>query len=513
MTRQRIAMRNLKEIFRLKQNGFSNRAIHRSTGVARSTISEYLDRARQAGLTVAQAFALPQDELEQILFPQEAIPSDSDRPLPDWEKVHEELHRPGVTRQILWEEYREQQPTGLGYSQFCERYKHWRKWHKITAHIPHAAGERMEVDYAGPKVKIVDPQTGEIHEESVFVAVLPASDFIFTELHPEQSLPHWIGGHTRALEAFGGVPRIACPDNLRAGVKSPCRYEPEINPTYQAWAMHYGIAVLPARVRSPDDKPSVENGVLFVERQVLARLRRRTLYGRTEAITALRELTEAANNRPRTDWPGKVSRRDLLEKLERPDLRPLPEHPFEYAELVKARVAPNYHVAHQYQHYSVPWKLVGQRVELRVSEHFVEVFHRGERVAAHPRRTGLPGYSTLPEHMPENHRAFLEGTLERLLDRGKVLGPSISRYMEELVASRTFPEQAYGACQGVLSLARRYSPAQVEAVCARLLRWNQIGYRFLRAELKKDHGALREPTRPVAPMPVHDQIRGPQYYA
>lgn len=513
MTRQRIAMRNLKEIFRLKQNGFSNRAIHRGTGVARSTISEYLDRARQAGLTVAQAFDLPQDELEQILFPQEAIPSDSDRPLPDWEKVYEELHRPGVTRQILWEEYREQQPTGLGYSQFCERYKHWRKWHKITAHIPHAAGERMEVDYAGPKVKIVDPQTGEIHEESVFVAVLPASDFIFTELHPEQSLPHWIGGHTRALEAFGGVPRIACPDNLRAGVKSPCRYEPEINPTYQAWAMHYGIAVLPARVRSPDDKPSVENGVQFVERQVLARMRQRTLYSRAEAIRVLRELTEAANDRPRTDWPGKVSRRDLLEKLERPCLRPLPERPFEYAEHVKARVAPNYHVAHQYQHYSVPWKLVGQKVEMRISEHFVEVFHRGERVAVHPRRTALPGYSTLPEHMPENHRAFLQGTLEQLLQRGKALGPSVSRYMEELVISRTFPEQAYGACRGVVSLSRRYSPAQIEAACARLLRWNRIGYRFLREELKKDHGVPGEPTRPVAPMPAHDLVRGSQYYA
>ena len=250
MTRKRIAMPNLKEIFRLKHAGYSNRAIHRSVGVARSTISDYLDRARNAGLTMEQALAFSQDELEQALFPQSAAqPADTDRPVPDWGEVFVELRHKGVTRRILWEEYRERYPEGLGYTQFCERYNRWRKWRKVDAHIPHPAGESMEVDYAGPKVKIVDRATGEIHEESVFVACLPFSDFIFTDLHPEQSLPYWIGGHTRAVEEFGGVPRMVRPDNLKAGVKSPCRYEPEINPAYQAWADHYNAAVIPARVR------------------------------------------------------------------------------------------------------------------------------------------------------------------------------------------------------------------------------------------------------------------------
>jgi transposase len=476
-----------------------------------------LDRARQSALTLAQALLLPQDELEQLLFPQEATPSDAGRPIPDWEEVQQELRRKGVTRQLLWEEYREQHPKGLGYSQYCDRYNRWRRWHKVTAHIPHAAGERMEVDYAGPTVKIVDPQTGEIHDESVFVAVLPASDFVFTELHPEQSLSHWIGGHTRAVEAFGGVPRIVCPDNLKAGVRSPCRYEPEINPTYQTWATHYGVAVIPARVRTPQDKPSVEpaprplaeNGVLNVERQVLARLRHRTLHGRAEAISAVRELTEALNKRARTDWPGKVSRRDLLESLERPCLRPLPERPFEYAEYKKARVAPDYHVARQYQHYSVPWWLAGNAVEMRISEHLVEIFHRGEHVAVHPRRIGLPGYSTLPEHMPENHRAFLEGTLTRLLERGRSIGPRVTQYLEGIVAARTYPEQAYGACQGVLSLARRFSAERMAAACERLARQSRYGYRVLRNELNKNR---KEPVPGVAPMPAHAQVRGSQYY-
>jgi transposase len=516
-------MPNLKEIFRLKQDGYSNRAIHRSTGVARATIAEYLDRASQAGLTIPQALLLTQDELEHRLFPQpsegrQAIPSDLDRPLepgdqgplPDWEKVYQELHREGVTRQLLWEEYRELHPNGLGYSQYCDRYNRWRKWHKVTAHVPHPAGESMEVDYAGPKVKITDPQTGEIHEESVFVAVLPASDFTYTELHPEQSQPYWIGGHTRALEAFGGVPRIVRPDNLKAGVKSPCRYEPVINPTYQAWATHYDVAVLPTRVRTPKDKPSVENGVLNVERQVLARMRNETFYGRAAAITALREFTAALNDRPRTDWPGKVSRRQLLESLERPCLRPLPAQPFEYAEHKKAKVGPDYHVADKYQHYSVPWKLAGNVVEMRISQDLVEIFHRGERVAVHPRRYGFPGYSTLPEHMPENHRAFLEGSLKGVLERSQAMGPAVAGYLQRIVVTRTYPEQAYAACRGVLSLTRRYSVVQMEAACERLTRWNRFGYRVLRDELKKDRP---EPVPAVAPMPAHEQVRGSAYYA
>lgn len=510
MTRQRIAMPNLKEIFRLKHAGYSNRAIHRSIGVARATISDYLDRAQAAGLTMEQALELSQDELEQALFPQSALPADTDRPLPDWGQVFAELQHKGVTRRILWEEYREQYPEGLGYTQFCERYNRWRKWHKVNAHIPHPAGESMEVDYAGPKVQIIDPATGEIREESVFVACLPLSDFLFTELHPEQSSPHWIGGHTRAVEAFGGVPRIVRPDNLKAGVKSPCRYEPEINPTYQAWADHYGAAVIPARVRKPRDKASVENGVQFVERQVLARIRHRVFYGHAEAAQVLRELTEAANRRPRTDWPGKVSRRDLLEQLERPNLRPLPERPFEYVERVNARVAPNYHVAHRYQHYSVPWKLVGRKVEMRISEHLVEIFHRGERIAVHPRRTGMPGYSTLPEHMPEGHRIFLEGTLSKLLAQGKALGPAVAQFMDTLVAARAFPEQAYGSCQGVLSLARRYPAGRMAEACDRLIRRKKVGYRALHDELKKEY-KQPAPSRPA--LPAHEQVRGGAYFS
>jgi transposase len=510
MTRKRIAMRNLKEIFRLKNDGYSNRAIHRSTGVARATIADYLDRARQAGLTIPQALLLSQDELEQRLYPPEAIPAELDIALPDWDTVHRELYRKGVTRQILWEEYRELHPDGLGYSQYCERYNRWRKWHKVTAHVPHPAGETLEVDYAGPKIKIIDPQTGEIHEESVFVAVLPVSDFTFTELHAEQSQPWWIGGHTHALEAIGGVPRIVRPDNLKAGVKSPCRYEPVINPTYQAWATHYDVAVLPARVHTPNDKPSVENGVLNVERQVLARLRDRIFHGRAEVIAALRELTDALNDRPRTDWPGKVSRRQLLESLERPCLRPLPAQPFEYVEHKQAKVGPDYHVACQYQHYSVPWKLAGNVVEMRISQDLVEIFYRGERVALHPRRYGIPGYSTLPEHMPENHRAFLEGSLQSVLTRGQAIGPAVAAYMQGIVAARTYPEQAYGACQGVLSLARRYSVTQMETACERLTRWNRFGYRMLRDELKKDRP---EPVPEAAPMPTHGQVRGSAYFA
>jgi hypothetical protein len=239
-------------------------------------------------------------------------------------------------------------------------------------------------------------------------------------------------------------------------------------------------------------------------------MRNETFYGRAAAMAALQKYTAALNDRPRTDWPGKVSRRQLLESLERPCLRPLPVQPFEYVEYKKAKVGPDYHVADKYQHYSVPWKLAGNVVDLRISQDLVEIFHRGERVALHPRRYGFPGYSTLPEHMPENHRAFLEGSLKGVLAQGQTMGPAVAAYLQGIVSGRTYPEQAYGACRGVLSLARRYSTVHLEAACERLTRRNRFGYRVLREELKKDRP---EPVPAVGPMPAHEQVRGSAYYA
>ena len=261
MAQERLSMRKTREILRLKGAcRLPNRAVARSCQVGVGTVSEYVQRARDAGLSWPLPEELSDAELERRLFPDSQRPHRVERPLPDWSVVHAELRRKGVTRRLLWLEYRERHPDGLGYSQFCELYAAWEGHLKPSLRLIHKAGEKCFVDYAGPTVPVVDPDTGHIHPASIFVGVLGASSYTYAEAHLGQTLPHWIGAHGRMLAFYGGLPEVLVPDNLKAGVKHPCRYEPDLNPTYQDFAAYHGMAVIPARIRKPKDKAKAEAG-------------------------------------------------------------------------------------------------------------------------------------------------------------------------------------------------------------------------------------------------------------
>ena len=272
MTQERLSLRKIREVLRLKHEvGLSNRAIARACCVSNSTVGEYLRRAKQANLTWPLPEGLSEEALYQRLFGNKPTCSQSGaRRAPDWEQVHRELARRGVTLMLLWQEYREKDPEGYGRTQFFEHYQRWNKAHTMSLRLPHKGGEALEVDYAGMTLPIINPETGKISESAVFVATLPASHYTYVEIQPSQELQHWLAGHVRAFAFFGGVPKILRPDNLKTGVKKPNYYEPDLNPSYQELAEHYHVAVLPARVRKPKDKASVENGVQNVERWVLA---------------------------------------------------------------------------------------------------------------------------------------------------------------------------------------------------------------------------------------------------
>jgi transposase len=261
-------MRKIREVLRLKSENptLSDRSIARSCRISPTTVREYLDRAEAIGLTWPLAPGCTEEDLHRKLFPEPVSQTSSNRPALDFPYIHGELKKPGVTRLLLWQEYRRRQPEGYSYPQFCELYRVWQEGEKIFMRIPRQAGEEMEVDYAGTTVRIVDPATGEISKGYVFVAALPASEYFYTEVQPKPTLFHWIGGNVRALQFFGGVPRILTPDNLKTGVKHPSFYEPDLNPTFQHFAEHFGLAVLPARVRKPQDKPHVENAVQQITR-------------------------------------------------------------------------------------------------------------------------------------------------------------------------------------------------------------------------------------------------------
>jgi len=506
MTQERLTLRKIREILRLKDAGLSNRAIARACKISNSTAGEYLRRAQAAGLSWPLPEGLSEDDLFQRLFPQSDREENPERPLPNWETIREELKKKGVTLKLLWIEYRDRNPGGYGYTQFCDYYRKWAKTQSPTGRFLHKGGEVLEVDYAGLTVTIVTPETGETRQAPVFVATFPASDYLYVEVQPSQELCHWISGHVRAFEFFGGLPKILRPDNPKTGVKSPNYYEPDLNPTYQEMAEYYQVAVLPARVRKPRDKGNVENGVQNVERWVLAPLRHQTFFSETEVNRAIKPLVDGLNNRPMTHL--NKSRRQLFEELDQPELRPLPEKPYEFATWKTAKVNIDYHVAFEKHFYSVPHTLIHQQVEIRASERMVEIFHKGQQVAIHPRSRTTGRFSTRSEHMPDNHRFVLGLNADWLLRQAQEIGPQTFQYLTALLQSRTYPEQAYRSCLGVLSLARKHPRSLLEMACQRLQTAHLLSYGDLKSELE----ALARQTPLDQPPTVHENIRGETYY-
>jgi transposase len=506
MTQEKLSVRKIREILRLKYEvGLSNRAIARACCVSNSTVGDYVVRARRAGLAWPVAEERTEEELYQQLFPEVKKPQMVERPLPDGEAVHRDLARKGVTLKLLWQEYREKYPDGYGYTQFREHYQRWNQTHTTSMRLPHKGGEEMEVDYAGMTLPITNPETGEIWHAPVFVATLPASAYVYAEVQPSQELQYWLAGHVRAFAFFGGVPKILRPDNLKTGVKKPNYYEPDLNPSYQELAEHYHMAVLPARVRKPKDKASVENGVQNVERWVLAPLRNRTFFSIGEANRAIAALLEALNQKEMQHL-GK-SRRQLFEELDQPVLLPLPERPYEFARWKNVRVSIDYHVAFEGHYYSVPHTLVGQEVQIRATERMLEIFHRSQQVAIHPLNPVSGRFSTCADHMPSHHRFVLNTDSDFFLREAAKIGPQTAAFMTAVLRSRPYPQQAFRTCLGILDLARKYLPVHLETACQHLLLAKLLTYKDLKSELEH-----LTPDLPVQPLPAHEHVRGDTYY-
>lgn len=514
MAYPRLPMRKIREALRLKYAcGQSERRIAESCGMARSTVNDYLRRAEQAGLSWPLPAEIDNEaKLGSLLFKAERI-NKPERTPPDCRRIYDELRRYkkfNLTLTELWLEYKDAHPDGYQYTQFCRLYKQWRGRLDYCMRQEHRAGEKVFVDYCDG-LSIVDAKTGEVVPTQLFVAVWGASNFTYAEASLSQSLPCWIGSHARAFDYFGCVPKITVVDNLKSGVETACRYEPELNPSYAAMAEHYGTAVIPARPRRPRDKAKAEAGVLVAQRMILAVLRHRTFYSVGELNVAVRELLERLNGRLLCRM--KVSRRHLFETMDRPAALPLPARAYEYAEWKKAAVNIDYHIEVDGHYYSVPFALVRQSLDVRLSAGTVEVFLKGERVAAHARSCQKHGHTTLPEHMPPEHRKYAEWTPSRIIDWAGKTGPRTARLVEEILASRKFPEQGYRACLGILRLGRHYGQERLEAACARALRFRAASYKSVRAILAANLDRVGDgPGAVQETLPLHDNIRGGQYY-
>jgi transposase len=506
MTRERLTMRKIQEVLRLKWScGLSNRAIARSCSISHSTVQEYLQRAAEAGLSWPLPEALTEDALFQKLFPERLSAEVQPKALPDWPQVHTELRKPNVTLKLLWTEYQQAHPDGLHYSQYCDRYRHWAATLNPPMRLVHKAGEKLFVDYAGDTVPLVDPHTGEITQAQIFVAVLGASSYTYAEAQPSQALEHWIGGHVRALAFIDGAPLVVVPDNLKSGVTHPSRYEPDLNPTYQELARHYGFVVIPARVRRPRDKAKVETGVQVVERWIVARLRHQTFFDLASLNQAIRPLLDEINQRPMAHL--EKSRQELFAAVDHPALHPLPATPYEFACLKTCRVNIDYHVEYLKHYYSVPYTLIHEEVTLRATERTVEILHKNRAIATHL-RSDVPGrYTTQPLHMPVRHQKALEWSPERFVRWAEDLGPATTQVIQAVLAGREHPEQAYRSCMGILNLARRFDKAPLEYACQQALAAPLLlSYREIK-RLLEDQGVDSS-----GALPAHDNIRGKAYY-
>ena len=505
-------MRKIREVLRLRWDcQLSYQAIGSSCNIAAGTAADYVRRAEAASLTWKKAKQLGDDKLEKLLFPPPADKAGKKRPLPDWTYVHTELSKKGVTRALLWQEYKEQhQEAGLEYSRFCDLYREWRGHLDVSMRQDHRAGERMFVDYSGLTIEVVDPETGEIKQAEVFVAVLGASNYTYAEATWGQGLEDWISSHCRAFEYVGGVSEIVVPDNLKSGVTKACRYEPDLNPTYHEMAKHYGTAVIPARVRKPKDKAKVENAVQQVQRWVLAPLRNRMLLGLGETNREIRERLKVLNRKPMKVLG--VSRQELHEKVERPALKALPSQRYELALWSKARVAPDYHIEVDKHYYSVPYRLLKKELDVRVTATTVEVFFKNNSVAAHRRSYRKGQHTTVPEHMPRAHREYVEWTPQRLIRWSESIGMATAQVVKEILSSRPHPQQGYRSCFGLLRLGKSYGNDRLEAACERAMHIGSASYKSVKSILKQnlDQQLLLLP--PEVPSIEHDNIRGPDYF-
>jgi transposase len=504
-------MHKIKEILRLHfETQLSQHQIAASLQLSSGVINKYLTLAKAAAIHWPLPEAMDEIQLRSLLRPHTQKIARYQEP--DYASIHQELKRKGVTLLLLWQEYRDAQgKMAYQYAQFCAKYREWLQRQKPSMRQIHRAGEKLFIDYCGPTVDIIDPVTGEIRSAAIFVAVLGASRYTYAEATWDQTLPNWIASHVRALQFLGGVPQLLVCDNLRSAVTKACRYEPYVNQTYSDMAAHYGCAILPTRPYKPKDKALAENAVLIVERWILARLRHRTFVGLAELNEAIHTLLQELNQKPFKKLPG--TRLSQFDAIDKPALKALPERAYQLATFMQARVHVDYHIEVEGHYYSVPYTLIKQLLTVRLTAHTVECFYQGKRVVSHVRDNRKGQHTTLTEHMPTAHQRYAEWSKGRFLNWAITMGSSTRDVIKQLLESRVHPEQSYRACFGILTAAKRYGKARLEAACQRALAIGAPRRRSILSILKK--GLDQQPlvsTVSASRVQQHDNIRGAAHY-
>ena len=516
MPKARIAMSKIREIIRLTETaGLSIRKTSRALNVSRPAVDDYLRQARMAGLTWKQVEEMSDEELLARLQQSEERGKDPRyvelvRRLPG---LVQELGKKHVTRQLLWEEYRKACPDGYEYSQFCYHLQMYTADTELAMHLDHEPGERLFVDFAGDRPHLTDPVTGKEKPVELFVAVFPASGLIYAEVTGSQKIEEFMTAVRHGMEYAGGAPRIIVPDNLKAAVTTPDKYEPEVNSTFEDFGAYYGCVVIPARPRKPKDKALVEAAVNVVYTRILASLRKRRFATLAEFNDAIAEHLDLLNDREMKKI--RMSRRQRFEELEAQHLRPLPPRPYVVRRFVpSATVQANYHVyfSPDRHYYSVPYRYRRKKVRIAYTDREIEIYYNNERIAAHRRVPGEHQYTTTTDHMPSQHRVMGEWNPQRLLNWAEAIGPQTHRLVASVLESRDVPEQAFKSCLGILNLAKSYRAQRLEAASLRACRFHITSYKKVKNILERGLDQEPETAQQQPTLPVHENIRGGEFY-
>jgi len=515
MSQRRISMKKIREIMRLyEQSKLSQRQISQALGISRPVVNDYIIKIRTSGLTYEEIEKMPDETLLEILQSNKATDDKRYEALQSkFIYFTKELKRLGVTRQILWEEYIQENPDGYSYSQFCYHFQIWQNMSEITMHMEHKSGDKLFVDFAGKKLLITDRITGNKQEVEVFIAILGASQLVYVEASMSQKKEEWIRLNENALRYIGGVPRAIVPDCMKSAVTKADKYEPDINPEYLDFARHYGTTILPARPAKPRDKSLVEGAVKITYSWIYAKLRDRVFFSLEELNAAIPELLILFNART-MQRPG-VSRIELFKSIEKAELQPLPQERYEIKNFKTLTVQFNYHIylSDDCHYYSVPYRYKGRKVDVLFTERALEVYHGNVRIASHFRNRRKNGYTTLKDHMPEAHRWQDSWDPEKLINWARVKGEAVVTVVETVLASRQHPEQSYKTCLGIISLSKTYGDMRLNRACELALYHENCTYKLIKNILNNNMDQVnKEEYETEGTLPEHENIRGNKYY-
>lgn len=508
----------IREIIRMKHAGLSNNQISQNLGRSRTTIIKYVRDIESSGFSLEELLSLQGPELYELF---EIGPG---MPVRNQEGIHKELYdyfpdagkelkRVGVTRYLLWQEYQQKHPDGVMYTQFCEHFKRWLGLSEGYMPIEHKAGDKLFIDYAGKKLSIVDRDTGEITPVDVFVATLGCSQYTYVEASYSQKLPDFINSVQNALYYFGGVPGAIVPDNLKSAVTKTDKYAPFINEQFACFASHYDTTILPARSRKPKDKSLVEGAVNIAYSRIYARLRNTVFHSLQELNEAIKKLLPLYN--------GAVfqkkghSRKEMFDAVEKDALKALPVERYEMKEIRMVTVQQNFHVcfSDDKNYYSAPYKYIGKKVKLVLTPSLVEVYHKQERIAVHARSYRQFHYVTEKDHMPSHHRYKSNWTAERFIAWAGQTGEATKTYIEQLLQSKSHPEQGYKACMGIMSFEKKVGKERLENACKRANSYSAFGgYHTIKNILEKGLDKQDAQTQISFNIPPHENLRGGNYY-